>query len=84
MTLYNFRHLSYNDQVDLLHKDGVYIGKRKEERNFIVLYQLHGFYVEIFYRKYRRLITHLHCFTTTEQLTPYLEEVDVEELMKFV
>lgn len=84
MTLFKFRLLDESEQVDLLYKDGLYIGKRKDDRKTVVLYQLEGFYIEIHYRKYRQSITHLHCFTTTEPLIPYLELVDVEELMRYV
>lgn len=82
MTLYEFWLLNDRIQVDLLYKHGIYIGKRKEENKIMVLYQLYSFYVEIHYNKYRYLITQLDCFITTNSLTPYLEQVDVEEVIK--
>lgn len=84
MTLYEFRLLENSEQTALLHEWGVFIGKRKEEQKTIVLYQLFGFYVEVYYRKYRYYISHLHCFTTTHQLAPYLQQVDVQDLLKCV
>ena len=77
-----FRLLCNNEQTDLIHKQGVYIGKRKENEKTIVLYQLDYFYVEIYYRQYRQYIIHLHCFESTEPLDPYLQQIDVEEVIR--
>ena len=82
MTLYEFRMLSDSEQIDLLYMEGVYIGKRKQDNSIIVLYQLDGFYIEIFYRKYRSVITHVYCFTSTMLLNAYLDQINVEELVK--
>jgi hypothetical protein len=81
MTLYEFRLLSDDKQVEHLYNDGVYIGKRKDEDSSVVLYQLGNFYIEIYYLKYRSLISRLRCFTSTDALNPYLEQIDVEGLM---
>ncbi len=82
MTLYDFRMLSDTEQIDLLYKNGVYIGKRKQGSSIVVLYQLDAFYIEIFYRKYRSVITRMYCFASTILLNPYLDQIDVEELVK--
>lgn len=72
------------DQTRLLYRDGVYIGKRNDGRNILVLYQLAGFYVEISYSKYRCIIADLKCFASTSKLDPYLQNVNIEELVKCV
>ena len=82
MRLYEFRMLCQQEQIDVLHLHAVYVGKRKENEQFVVLYQLEHFYVEIFYRRYRSHVDHLSIFTSTDQLQPYLEQIDVEELIK--
>lgn len=84
MTIPQFQELSYDDKVDLLYKQGVYIGKQKEGCHTKVLYQLDSFYVEIYYTKYRRLISHLVCFNFNDMLNPYLSQVDVGEIIKYV
>ena len=84
MTLYDFRLMCEKKQVSFLYRDGVYIGKRYDGNATVVLYQLAGFYVEISYRKYRRIISTIECFTSTKKLTPYLEQIDIEELVKCV
>ncbi len=81
MTLLDFRMLSDNEQIDLLYKDGVYIGKIIEENLIKTLYQLGAFYVEVHYQKYRCFVTRLFCFSSTMLLQPYLEQMDVEDLV---
>lgn len=82
MTLFEFRVLSDEEQIDLLYKDGVYIGKRKEDHLSVVLYQLDGFYVEVYYYKYRRLICTINGFSSTIPLDPYLEQINVQDLVR--
>ncbi len=81
MNMYDFQLLSEQDQIEVLYQFGVYVGKRKEEFSIMLLYQLEGFYVEVVYRKYRSYVKHLFCFNSTELLEPYLEQIDVENLV---
>jgi hypothetical protein len=81
MTMYDFQLLPEHQQIEVLYQHGVYIGKRKEKFSIIILYQLESFYVEVVYRKYRSHVKHLHCFESTELLDPYLEQIDVENLV---
>lgn len=82
MTLFEFRVMSNEEQIDLLYQAAVYIGKRKEGRLSVVLYQLDGFYVEVYYYKYRRLVCKVKGFTSTIPLDPYLEQINVEDLVR--
>ena len=82
MSFDEFRVLDKNEQIDLLYKDGIYIGKRKEGRLIVVLYQLDSFYIKIFYQKYRCYVSRLYCFTSTTLLNPYLDQVNVEGMVK--
>ena len=80
MTMYDFQLLQEQEQIDLLYKNGMFIGKRKEGCCIILLYQYESFYVEVVYRKYRRHVKQLHCSDSTELLDPYLEQIDVKNL----
>lgn len=77
MRLLDFTRLSEKEKVALLYEQGVYIGKRRQSNTVVVLYQLDGFYAEVFYRTYRREIDHISCFSGTTRLAPYLAGVDV-------
>jgi hypothetical protein len=81
MRLQDFRRLPEKEKVALLYEEGVYIGKRKHGSTVAVLYQLDGFYAEVFYRKYRRDIDRISCFSGTTRLDPYLIGIDVEHLV---
>jgi hypothetical protein len=77
----DFQQLCMQDQVSVLYTQGVYIGKRKERNRTVMLFQLEGFYVEVFYAKYRHHISWLRCSESTMLLDPYLEQIDVEYLV---
>ena len=81
MRLQEFSRLSEPEKVARLYEEGVYIGKRKHGTTVAVLYQLHGFYAEVFYRKYRQVIDRISCFSGTDRLDPYLTGIDVEHLV---
>ncbi len=81
MTLEEFKLLTQDEQVRLLYEDGVYIGKRKLERTAVLLYQLEGFYAEVYYYKYRCLIASIRCFAETDRLDPYLAQIKVKHLV---
>ncbi|RYD95537.1 MAG: hypothetical protein EOP50_07850 [Sphingobacteriales bacterium] len=81
MTLFDFQLLPQTEQLDLLYEQGTYVGKRKTGAQTCILYQLEGFYVEVIYRQYRRVVDKLHCFRAMSLLDPYLELIDVEHLV---
>jgi hypothetical protein len=76
-----FTHLSLHKKAALLYKQGVYIGKRKQGQSVVLLYQLEGFYAEVFYRTYRREIDRISCFSGTRRLDPYLAGINVDYLV---
>ena len=81
MNQFDFSLLEENEQLDILFKDGVYIGKRKEGGRSILLYQLEGFYVEVYYLKHRSHAVKVKCFRSTLFLDPYLEDFPVNHLV---
>ena len=81
MKMHDFQLLPEEEQIEILYQSGVFIGKQKQAFSIILLYQLESFYVEVVYTKYRNHVKHLHCFDSTEMLEPYLEQIDVENLV---
>jgi len=81
MMLFEFQLLSLDEKLDILYREGVYVGKYKEEGLWTILYQLDYFYVEVIYRQYRRYIKRIYCFTSTSLLDPYLEGIEIELLV---
>lgn len=80
LSLSEFSDLPPELQFDVLHKHGVYVGKRKIDQKTVVLFQLHGFYVEVYYQQYRKLIDHLITSENTDILHPYLDQINIRDL----
>lgn len=80
LSLSEFIDLPQELQFEILHKHGVYIGKRKIEKQTVVLFQLHGFYVEVYYKQYRKVIDHIITSDNTEILQPYLDQIHLKGL----
>lgn len=81
MTMYEFRILTDQEQQDIVYGKGVYIGKRKARDLVSVLYQVDSFYVELFYKKYRYFISHSRCSASIVIAEPYLDQIDLAELV---
>lgn len=81
MTLCEFSLLTDPEKAALLYKQGIYVGKRRRQHTVVLLYQIEGFYAEIYYRRYRRVIERIAVFADTARLDPYLTEISVEHLV---
>ena len=77
MTLYEFNQLDEMQQADAVW-NGILIGDRTDNIFNILLYQIDGFYVEVFYQKKRNIIKRIRSFSSTDQLQPYLEKMDLD------
>ena len=81
MTIQEFSDLPDERKARILHESGSYIGKRKLAATAVVLYQVEGFYVEVYYYEYRRVIECYSCFSGTARLEPYLAQINVAHLV---
>ena len=79
LSLTEFMDLPQELQFEVLHKHGAYIGKRKADKQTIVLFQLHGFYVEVYYKQYRKIIDHIITSDSTDILQPYLDQINIRD-----
>ena len=81
ITLYEFNLLSQFDKGDILYQFGVHISERKDGEFGYVLYQLNNFYVEVKYFNTRNEIIMLSVFSTTTNLEPYLNNIDISKIL---
>ena len=81
MSCLEFRLLPAAAQVSLLYSEGVFLGKRKLDQRIILLYQIDQFYVELKYLVYRQVISNIRIADSMAVLDPYLEQIDVEDLV---
>ena len=79
-TLGAFLQLSESMQLELLHKDGVYVGKRLVDGQDVLLFQLYSFYAEVVYREYRREVDRLIISDSIEMVHPYLDQIRLRGL----
>lgn len=78
--LIEFNELALRLQLEILHRDGVHVGKRKIRNQLIILFQLYSFYVEVHYKEYRKTIDHIITSDSTDILQPYLDQIHVRDL----
>jgi hypothetical protein len=81
MTLYEFNQLDEMEQAEALW-NGVFIADREDDEHKILLYQIDGFYVEVFYHKEYNVIRRFRSFSSTNPLDPYLDKIDIQALLK--
>lgn len=77
MTLYEFNKLNDIEKAEAVW-EGALIGDRSDKRYNVLLYQIDSFYAEVYYDKKRNAIKRIRSFSSTEQLTPYLEKIDLD------
>lgn len=81
MTLSEFKNLNEEKQREFFIKKAVLLGERKTQQYYILLFQLEGFYIEIFSSKKEHEVTLIKSFTTTKELEPYLNAIDISNLV---
>ena len=81
ITLYEFNLLSQFDKGEVLYEHGVHISERRDAEFGYVLYQLNNFYVEVKYSNEQNKIIKLNVFSTTTNLEPYLNGIDISNIL---
>lgn len=80
MTLRYFQKLSQSVQCRQLVEKGTCIGERKYGEAPVLLFQVDHFYVEVYFNPHTGDIACSRCFEDTEELQPYLRQIDISEL----
>jgi hypothetical protein len=80
MTLKDFVYLDEIQQKEAI-SDGTHIATRYDEYHSIFLYQIEGFYVEVFYHREQNMIRRFKPFKSVERLRPYLRQIDISALI---
>lgn len=76
-----FERLTEAVQTDIIWERGVFLARRKEGFHTILLFQLDGFYTELYYHSHFNVIIKIVSFTDTELLEPYLEGIQLTALL---
>lgn len=81
MTLQRFRALTQNKQNKKLLSEGVCIAERRIDEVQAFLFQIDGFYVEVFFNSEGAEILFSRSFEDLEELEPYLQSIDISCLL---
>jgi hypothetical protein len=82
MTIYDFDTMEGQDKLVVLSSEAVLLGLRKDGCFAIGLFQLDNFYVEIYFHTTQGCIKNIRCFSDTADLAPYLDQVNISELLQ--
>jgi hypothetical protein len=77
----HFKVLSQDKKYRNLLLNGVCLASRDTEEHCVLLFQLSDFYVEIYFDKNCDEIMHCKSFQDTDELTPYIEHIDISHLV---
>jgi hypothetical protein len=72
MTFDQFNLVDESKQAEMLWEAGVHVAERYDAKHYIALYQIHGFYVEVFYHREHNVLMKLRSFLSTDHLHPYI------------
>ena len=81
MTRYHFNILDEAEKARIIRDKGVQVGEREDTFHTVRLYQVDGFYVEMYHHNHFNVITRMHSFSNTESLKPYLAHISLEGLV---
>lgn len=82
MKFCDFKLMDLPTQAYVVYKEGVYLGERLEDDLFVALYQVHDFYVEVYYRFATSEIIKFISFQSDVMLAPYLNRIQLHGLFK--
>jgi hypothetical protein len=77
MTLSTFLSLSDHRKNMVIMQKAISVASRKEGHYEHVLFQIEGFYVEVVYELYPTELWSLRAFDNTDELAPYLEQMEI-------
>jgi hypothetical protein len=84
MTLQQFSEKSRDQQHALIQAKAVFLIEKEMGGLTAYLYQLFGFYVEVFRDKYNPTIVYANCFDDVHTLEDYLDEISLAEIKKII
>lgn len=81
MPLPKITELYQAEQLDLLQTQGVFLAKRGWGNRAVFLLQFDRWYVEIHYYRYRLKVKDIIFSKDVNILDPYLEQINIEEIL---
>lgn len=80
ITCSDFDQLPEETQTDVIWQAGVLLGRRTEGFYKIMLFQIDGFYTELWYHTHFNVLIKVASFSDTDLLEPYLSNIRLDGL----
>ncbi|MDB5137175.1 MAG: hypothetical protein JWP37_3778 [Mucilaginibacter sp.] len=80
MEIYEFKSLKESKQIEITQR-GVFLASRTDSGNHISLYNLDGFYVEVYYSIDLERVVMIRAFDSTDPLERYLDGEEFKGLI---
>ena len=81
MTIQQFKRYDFEKQYQLLQEKGTFLMTRSTDDAWIVLFNLHNFYVEVVQEKLNGELYFIRCFDNLELLEPYLKQINIAPIL---
>ena len=76
--LYEFNVLPEDKKAQMVWDHGTFLTNKADDFKAVNLFSLSSFYVEIWYDRVNNTITQIRSFSSIKQLSPYLDDMDVD------
>ena len=83
MNMQEFDLMSGIEKVEVISEDAVFLEQRTEGCFKITLYQLEGFYIEIFFHLSQFTYKSIRVFSDAAALSPYLDAIDISTVCDY-
>lgn len=80
MKMKDFKILGESEKMQVIETKGVFLGRRNEGSYAIALFQIEGFYVELFFHVIRLIYKKIRVFEDTASLDCYISRIDISDL----
>jgi hypothetical protein len=80
MNLATYKLLNEDEQFEIIERRGIFLAEREDSYYNIRLYQVDGFYAEIFCHSHFNVIVRTRCFSNTKFLDVYLDKISLDGL----
>ena len=81
MKLVHFQSLSQSTQREVAKKKGGLLLKKQYAEFKVLLYQLHSFYIEIYFQPLSKKAILVKSFSSVDELEPYLEDIQLPSFL---
>ena len=82
MTFQQYKNLSKEQQMYTLKYNAVMVASLRRNNEVYTLFQVYGFYIEVFSYETVEPMSSINCFEETELLEPYLKSINISSIYK--